>query len=117
MLESVGTGHCAIWNPEIFNSDQGSQFTSKEFTDVLKDNQVRISRDGRGRCFDNIFIERLWRSVKYEEVDVKEYTDGREARRQQGEYFQFYNEERRLQSLGYRTPMNIYREKESKKAA
>ena len=103
--------------PEIFNSDQGSQFTSKEFTDVLKENQVRISRDGRGRCFDNIFIERLWRSVKYEEVYLKEYADGRDARRQIGEYFQFYNEERRHQSLGYRTPMNVYREKEFKEAA
>ena len=103
--------------PEIFNSDQGSQFTSKEFTDVLKQNQVRISRDGRGRCFDNIFIERLWRSVKYEEVYLKEYMDGRDARRQLGDYFQFYNEERRHQSLGYRTPMSVYRKEESKEAA
>jgi putative transposase len=90
--------------PEVFNTDQGSQFTSEEFTDCLESSGVRISMDGRGRCFDNIFIERLWRTVKYEEVYLKDYEDGRSAARSLGTYFGFYNRERLHESLGYRVP-------------
>jgi len=94
--------------PEIFNTDQGSQFTSDEFTGVLKDHDIRISMDGRGRWTDNIFIERLWRSVKYEEVYLKAYESLSEARRGLGEYFEFYNAKRRHQSLDYMTPDEVY---------
>ncbi len=94
--------------PEIFNSDQGSQFTSDRFTGVLKDRGVAISMDGRGRCFDNIFIERLWRSLKYEEVYLKEYDLVPEARTGIGDWFDFYNHQRPHQSLGYQTPAGIY---------
>ena len=96
--------------PEIFNSDQGSQFTSETFTKRLESAGVSISMDGRGRVFDNIFVERLWRSVKYEEVYLKDYCDVREAREGLGRYFRFYNEERLHQSLGYRTPAVVYAE-------
>ncbi len=96
--------------PGIFNSDQGSQFTSREFTGRLLDANVLISMDGRGRVFDNIFVERLWRSVKYEEVFLKDYGDVMEARENLGRYFGFYNYERPHQSLGYRTPFSVYRE-------
>jgi len=95
--------------PEIFNSDQGSQFTSDDFTKRLKDHGIRISMDGRGRCFDNIFIERLWRSVKYEEVYLNDYQEIREAKGRLGRYFEFYNNERLHQSLDYRTPGEIHR--------
>jgi putative transposase len=100
----------SLGRPEIFNTDQGSQFTSLDFTGRLKSAQVSISMDGRGRALDNIFVERLWRTVKYEEVYLKEYDDVRMATRQLGEYFLFYNEERLHQSLGYRTPAQVYRE-------
>lgn len=96
--------------PEIFNTDQGSQFTSLDFTGRLKSAQVSISMDGRGRALDNIFVERLWRTVKYEEVYLKEYDDVRSATRQLRDYFLFYNEERLHQSLGYRTPAEVYQE-------
>jgi putative transposase len=95
--------------PEIFNSDQGSQFTSGAFTGELEAHGITISMDGRGRCFDNIFIERLWRSLKYEEVYLREYRLVPEARTGIGSWFQFYNHERRHQSLGYRTPAELYR--------
>lgn len=95
--------------PEIFNSDQGSQFTSPEFTGILEARNVRISMDGRGRALDNIFIERLWRTVKYEEVYLKEYDSPRLAHRSLEDYFRFYNEERLHQSLNYRTPASVYR--------
>lgn len=98
----------AMGTPEIFNTDQGSQFTSTEFTGRLDKAQVRISMDGRGRCFDNIFIERLWRSVKYEEVYLYDYADLREARSRLGQYFDFYNHERRHQGLGRATPYLIH---------
>lgn len=98
--------------PSIFNSDQGAQFTSVAFLGKLQAKGVRISMDGRGRVFDNIFVERLWRSVKYEEVYLKEYTTGLEAYQGLKEYFQFYNTERPHQSLQYRTPAEIYFEKE-----
>ena len=94
--------------PEIFNSDQGSQFTSEKFTGELAERQIAISMDGRGRCMDNIFVERLWRSLKYEEVYLNDYGSVAEARANIGRYFQFYNQERLHQSLGYRTPAAVY---------
>jgi len=94
--------------PEIFNSDQGSQFTSDQFTGALKARGIAISMDGRGRCFDNIFIERLWRSLKHEEVYLRDYTMVPEAREGIGNWFRFYNHERLHQSLGYRTPAKLY---------
>lgn len=94
--------------PEIFNSDQGSQFTALEWLKVLQMNNVQISMDGRGRCFDNIFVERLWRTVKYEEVYLKEYRDVWETQDGLRKYFDFYNHERPHQSLGYKTPFEIY---------
>jgi len=95
--------------PEIFNTDQGVQFTSEAFTELLQKHEVRISMDGKGSYNDNIFIERLWRSVKYEEVYLKDYQDGRDARIGIGEYFRFYNNERPHQALRYRTPSEVYR--------
>jgi putative transposase len=94
--------------PEIVNSDQGSHFTSERFTQPLTEGGVRISMDGRGRCMDNIFTERLWRSVKYEEVYLSEYESPQEARRGIGQYLAFYNQRRPHQSLGNRTPADIY---------
>ena len=88
----------------MFNTDQGSQFTSQEFTQVLQDRGVKISMDGKGRYADNIFVERLWRTVKYEEVYLKVYASAGEARRELGAYFRFYNDQRPHQALGYRTP-------------
>lgn len=96
-------------SPEIFNTDQGSQYTSHDFTSRLKEAGVRISMDGRGRCFDNIMIERLWRNVKYEEVYLKEYASVRDCRDSLREYFEFYNHERRHRGLGRRTPWDVYR--------
>jgi len=96
--------------PEIFNSDQGSQFTSERFTGELEKRGIRISMDGRGRCFDNIFIERLWRSLKYEEIYLKDYQRVSEARRSIGQWFEFYNHRRPHQSLGHRTPASVYKE-------
>jgi putative transposase len=95
--------------PKIFNSDQGSQFTSEAFTGELADRAIEISMDGRGRCMDNIFVERLWRSLKYEEVYLKDYASVSEARAGIQGYFRFYNYERLHQSLDYRTPAEIYR--------
>lgn len=97
--------------PEIFNTDQGSQFTATAFTSRLESRGVAISMDGRGRALDNVFIERLWRSVKYEEVYLKEYRDGWEAEASLGDYFQFYSHERIHQALGYRTPAAVYAER------
>ena len=94
--------------PEIFNTDQGSQFTSFEFTGTLKDAGVAISMDGRGRCMDNIFIERLWRSLKYEAVYLHELTDGFKAERVIGEWIGFYNTERPHSALGGGTPAEAY---------
>jgi putative transposase len=96
--------------PEVFNTDQGSQFTSEVFTNRLLEQKVRISMDGRGRAFDNIFVERLWRSVKYEEVYLKDYRNVTEARQGLRDYFEFYNCERLHQSLGYKTPEAVYRQ-------
>ena len=94
--------------PEIFNTDQGSQYTSDDFTGRLKRDGIQISMDGRGRCFDNIMIERLWRSVKYEEVYLKDYVSVRACRQALSTYFAFYNHERRHQGLDRRTPWEVY---------
>jgi putative transposase len=97
--------------PEIFNTDQGVQFTSAAFTSRLLDSAVRISMDGRGRALDNVFVERLWRTVKYEEVYVKAYETAREAETNLSAYFGYYNEERFHSSLANRTPGSVYRER------
>jgi putative transposase len=94
--------------PEIFNTDQGSQFTSEAFTGVLNARGIRISMDGKGRWMDNVFIERLWKSVKYEEAYLKAYSSIAEARRELGVYFEFYNRKRWHQSLDNRTPDEVY---------
>ncbi len=94
--------------PEIFNTDQGCQFTSEEFVKVLKDRKIQISMDGRGRALDNIFVERLWRSVKYENVYLKGYETIPNAEAGLREYFDFYNLQRHHQSLAYKTPWLVY---------
>ena len=99
----------SISRPEIFNSDQGVQFTSGNFTNVLEREGIRISMDGRGRAYDNIFVERLWRTVKYEEVYLHQYLTVADARRGLNRYFHFYNMERIHESLGYKTPYEVYR--------
>ena len=95
--------------PEIFNTDQGSQFTSGAFTGVLITAGIQISMDGRGRWMDNVFIERLWRSLKHEDIYLKGYGDGREAKAGIREWIRFYNETRLHQALGYRAPMAVWR--------
>ena len=94
--------------PQVFNTYQGSQFTSLECTQVLQDHGVKISMDGKGRYSDNIFVERLWWTVKYEEVYLKAYANAGEARRELGDYFRFYNDLRPHQALGYRTPAEVF---------
>ncbi len=94
--------------PEIFNTDQGSQFTSDAFIGILESHEIAISMDGKGRWLDNVFIERLWRSVKYEDVYLKAYSSITEARQGLREYFEFYNLRRRHQSLDRRTPDDVY---------
>jgi putative transposase len=94
--------------PEIFNTDQGSQFTARTFTGRLAEAGIRISMDGRGRALDNIFIERLWRSVKYEDIYLKHYETVSTLERGLQNYFDFYNHERPHQSLGYRVPSEVY---------
>jgi putative transposase len=106
-LEALEEALCMA-KPEIFNTDQGSQFTSRAFTGELESAQVAISMDGQGRVFDNIFVERLWRTVKYEEVYLKDYQNVPEARAVIGRYFGFYNQRRPHQALGYRTPGEVY---------
>ena len=103
LTEALGQGR-----PDVFNTDQGSQFTSREFTQILQDHSVKISMDGRGRYQDDILVERLWRTVKYEEVYLKAYANGLEARRGLREYFRFYNHRRPHQALGYRTPAEVF---------
>jgi putative transposase len=98
----------AYGTPEIFNSDQGSQFTSDAFTGVLINNDVTISMDGRGRALDNIFVQRLWRTVKYEEVYLKQHDSVQSLLIGLTDYFVFYNQELRHQSLGYKTPSVVY---------
>ena len=94
--------------PEIFNTDQGSQFTSEAFTDVLKNHPIAISMDGKGRWVDNVFIERLWRSVKYEDVYLRAYETPTELRTGLARYFDFYNTRRRHSALDRRTPDEVY---------
>lgn len=94
--------------PEIINSDQGSHFTSSKYTELVLDKKVQISMDGKGRALDNIITERLWRTIKYEAVYLKEYESPREARKEINNYFHFYNHERPHQSLGYKPPASVY---------
>jgi len=98
----------SLGKPDIFNTDQGSQFTSIDFTKVLLNAGVQISMDGKGRVFDNIFVERLWRTVKVEEVYLRDYQTVTEARYNLGRYFELYNNKRLHQALGYRTPAEVY---------
>ena len=107
-LDALDEAIALYGKPEIFNSDQGSQFTSIEFTDRLKAHGIRISMDGKGRWIDNIFIERLWRSLKYEEVYLKAYSSPREAELEISNYMVFYNEQRNHQSLKNLTPDQVY---------
>jgi putative transposase len=101
--------------PEIFNTDQGSQFTSEAFTGMLQEAGIQISMDGKGRYTDNIFVERLWRSIKYEEVYLKAYQNGSEARAGISAYLDFYNQELPHQALGYRTPGEVFQEGQQRK--
>ena len=103
LIEALTQSH-----PLIFNSDQGSQYTSKQFLSLLKEHGIQISMDSKGRALDNIFVERLWRTVKYEEVYIKEYRTARDAYLSLNEYFLFYNNERLHQSLNYKTPAEVY---------
>lgn len=117
LSETLGIEFClnnlkrafAIGAPEIHNSDQGSHFTSRQYINILNSKEnIKISMDGRGRCMDNIFTERLWRTVKYENVYLNEYGNIGEANQGLFEYFKFYNEKRKHQSLNYQTPAQIY---------
>lgn len=117
LSNSMGTNFCIealeealirYGKPEIFNTDQGSQFTSEEFLGVLEKHEIRISMDGKGRALDNVFIERLWRSLKYEEVYTKDYQSMTEARRGIADWFSFYNTERPHAGLCYKTPFKVY---------
>ena len=103
--------------PEIFNTDQGSQFTSKDFTDVLLDQEIAISMDGKGRWVDNVFVERLWRSVKYEDVFLRAYETPAELRAGLARYFDFYNIRRRHSALDRRTPDAVYYEQANRELA
>ena len=98
----------SISKPEIFNTDQGSQYTATNFLKILTDSNVKISMDSKGRALDNIFVERLWRTVKYEEVYLKDYQSMKDAQRSLKDYLNFYNKERLHQSLKYKTPESIY---------
>jgi putative transposase len=116
LSNSMETGFCVgalkealqKGTPEIFNTDQGSQFTSDEFVSILVNNGIKVSMDSKGRYLDNIFVERFWRTLKYEEVYLKAYQDAREARLEIGKYIRFYNTRRPHQSLGYKTPAEEY---------
>lgn len=112
-LEALDEALRLYGKPDIFNSDQGCQFTSIEFTNRLKVEGIRISMDGRGRALDNIFVERLWRSFKYEDVYLHDYTTVPEAVVGLKKYFSFYNTERHHQSLDYRTPSEVYEGQQS----
>jgi putative transposase len=109
-VEALEEALAQYGQPEIFNTDQGCQFTSTEFTGLLEHCGITISMDGKGRCMDNIFVERLWRSLKYEEVYLNAYATVAEAKAGIGAWLSFYNDERQHQSLGYRTPRQIYQE-------
>jgi putative transposase len=105
----------SIARPMIWNSDQGSHFTSPQYLQLLQQAQVKISMDSKGRALDNIFTERLWRTVKYEEVYLHDYTSPREAHHHLNNYFEFYNQKRLHQSLEYRTPAEVYSTGKSRK--
>ena len=107
-VEALEEAMSKYGKPEIFNTDQGSQFTSEDWTAPLKAARVAISMDGKGRWIDNVFIERLWRSVKYEEVYLRGYANGTEARQSLGKYFSFYNAKRLHENLDYATPDEVY---------
>ena len=107
-VEALEEALCRYGAPEIFNTDQGAQFTSEAFTGALKAVGIRISMDGKGRWVDNVFVERLWRSLKYEEVYLKAYETVAEARQSMANYFRFYNRERRHQGLNRQTPDKVY---------
>lgn len=107
-VEALEEALASYGTPEIFNSDQGCQFTSEDFTDVLKDNGIKISMDGKGRWIDNVFIERLWRSLKYEEVYLTAYDSVAQAKQGIGDWLAFYNEERRHANLSRMTPDQVY---------
>ena len=107
-VEAVNEAVARYGCPEIFNTDQGSQFTSEEFTSVLLALEIKISMDGKGRCIDNIFVERLWRSLKYEEVYLYAYDTVQMARAGIACYFDFFNDERPHKALGYQTPASFY---------
>jgi putative transposase len=106
-IEALKTA-LSIATPDIFNTDQGSQFTATEFLFVLEQRHIQISMDGRGRAYDNIFIERFWRSLKYEEVYLHDYRNVPEAHSGINTYMRFYNTQRLHESLGYRTPYEVY---------
>ena len=110
--EALGKGR-----PEIFNTDQGSQFTSEAFTQTLQEQRVRVSMDGKGRYLDNIFVERLWRSIKYEEVYLKAYQTVAETGTGINAYLEFYNRQRPHQALGYRTPAEVYQHGQEERGA
>jgi putative transposase len=107
-LEALEEAIATYGRPGIFNTDQGVQFTSQEFVNAVLGQGIRFSMDGRGRALDNIFVERLWRSVKYEDVYLRDYQDVRETRVGLENYFRFYNTQRLHQSLGYRTPHEVH---------
>lgn len=107
-IEALLEALARFGRPEIFNTDQGAQFTADSFTQILLNRGIKISMDGKGRCIDNVFVERLWRSLKYEEVYLNPYDSMVEARTGIGRYFQFFNYERPHQALGYQTPGSFY---------
>jgi putative transposase len=107
-VEALSEALLTYEKPEIFNSDQGSQFTANEFTKCLKEAEVKISMDGRGRCYDNIFIERLWRSIKYELIYLCEFDDGKHLKKEVKKWIEWYNKERFHQALDYQTPDIVY---------
>jgi putative transposase len=107
-VEALHEALARYGRPEIFNTDQGCQFTSEDFTDVLLEREIKISMDGKGRWLDNIFVERLWRSLKYEEVYLYAYDTVLAARAGIARYFDFFNDERPHEALGYQTPARFY---------
>jgi len=108
-IEALEEAISRFGSPGIFNTDQGAQFTANAFTKVLLSRGIKISMDGKGRCIDNVFVERVWRSLKYEEVYLNAYANIPDARAAIRRYFDFYNFERRHQALGYQTPDSFYR--------